>query len=126
MVFKNVSFCSWNIHGYNSREIGIKLQVPDFLNSTKIFDFIGITETRMTNENIEHLCIPGFECIGFKNQKKNPKSNTSPGGIAVFVKPHLLDLFTLIKTKDENTIWIKIKKEASGRKPRYFYCNMLP
>ena len=85
MFTKNLRFCSWNIHDYYSREIGIKFRDPDFLNISKEVDFLGVTETHMNEDNMEHLCIPGFECLDFKNKKKNPKSNTSPGGIAVFV-----------------------------------------
>ena len=114
---------SWNIHGYKSREIGIKFHDPEFLNMIKDVDFLSLCETHMSEDNMEHLCIPDFECLDFKNKKKNPKSNTSPGGLAVFVRPHLAKIFTKIKTKDENTIWTKIKKEVSGEKEDIFVAS---
>ena len=114
MISNKLNFCTWNIHGYKSRQIGNKLHSEDFLNSVKDKVFIGITETHIHDEILEQLSIPGYKRIGFKNQKKNFKSNTAPGGIAVFVKEHLSKLFSSVNINDEDTIWVKIKKEESG------------
>ena len=45
-MFTKLKCCSWNIHGYYSREIGVKFSDPDFfLSIVKEADFLGITET---------------------------------------------------------------------------------
>ena len=114
MHFSKLNFCLWNIHGHNSREIGNKLNDKDFLNTIQNADFVGLTETHIHNEIIEKLSIPGYHRLCFKNKKKNLKSNTAPGGIAVFIKDHLFKLFSVIELGNEDVIWVKLKKELIG------------
>ena len=73
-----------------------------------------LTETHMHKEKLEHLNIPGFQLLNYKNRKKNLKSNTAPGGIAIFVKENVAAVFTSIKTDNEDVIWTKVKKEITG------------
>ena len=35
------------------------------------------------------------------------------GGIAVFVKDHLSNLFSEVYSDEEDTVWVKIKKERA-------------
>ena len=114
MISKKLKFCSWNIHGYMSRQVGIKLRDPDFLKIISEVDFIGFGETHVHDEILEHLNVIGFKRIGYKNRKKNPKSRTASGGIAIFVKEDIAYLFSHVKTENEDTIWAKIKKEHTG------------
>jgi hypothetical protein len=67
--------------------------------------------TYIHSETIEHLSIPGFQLLGYKNCKKNLKSNTAPGGIAIFCKENVANLFTIVKTDNEDIVWTKLKKE---------------
>ena len=113
MIVNKLTFCIWNIHGYKSRQIGNKLHSDDFLNIIKDQDFIGLTETHIHDEILEDLSIPGFIRLCYRNMKKNQKSHTAPGGIAVFVKEHLFNLFSHVYSDNEDTIWVKIKKEVS-------------
>ena len=83
-----LDFCAWNIHGYQSRQIGPKFIDPDFLNQIQEVDFLGLTETHIHDEILEELNIPGFTRISYKNRIKNLKSGTSSGGIAVLAKVH--------------------------------------
>ena len=46
-----LNFCTWNIQGINSRQIGIKLRDKDFLDMIKDEDFISLSETHAHNEN---------------------------------------------------------------------------
>ena len=108
MISKKLKFCSWNIHGYMSRQVGLKLRDPDFLN------FIGLGETHVHDEIMEHLNVFGFNRIGYKNRKKKLKSKTASGGIAIFAKEDIAYLFTHVKTENGDTIWAKIKKEHTG------------
>ena len=114
MFTTKLNFCSWNIHGYHSRDIGNKLKDHDFLRNIQNDDFVGISETHMHDEVIDDLSIPGYHCLSFKNRKKNVKSNTAPGGIAVFVKDHLVKLFSVLELGNDDAIWVKLKKELIG------------
>ena len=111
---KTLEFCSWNIHGYKSRQIGAKLLDQDFLKIIGNVDSLGITETHGHDEILEELNIPGFIRISYKNRKKNLKSGTSSGGIAIFTKVHTSKMFSVMKTDNQDSIWVKLKKELSG------------
>ena len=78
--------------------------------SLSIDSVVCLTETHIHSENLEHLNIVGFRLLGYKNSKKNLKSNTAPGGIAIFVKENVFMLFTIKKTENEDIIWTKLKK----------------
>ena len=67
---KTLEFCSWNIHGLQSRQLGSKFLDPEFLNIIKNVDFLGLTETHIHGEILEDLNIPGFIRISYKNRKK--------------------------------------------------------
>lgn len=112
MTTRNLKFCVWNIHGFKSRQLGNKLHSEDFLKVIKDQDFVGLTETHIHDEILEDLNIPGYKRLSYKNRKKNQKSHNASGGIAIFVKENLTRLFTQISVTDEDTIWVKIRKEA--------------
>ena len=59
--------------------------------------------------------IPGFHCLRTLNQTKSCNSNTASKGIAVFVKEIVKKFFTLVSIENEDAIWVKLKKEQSGR-----------
>ena len=70
----------------------------------------------MHQEILQHMSIPGFQLLRSKHREKNLKSGTAAGGIAVFVKENIKHLFNVIKIDNEDTIWVKIKKEMTGEK----------
>ena len=108
-----LKFCAWNIHGYKSRQIGNKLHNDYFLKTIEDQDIVCLTETHIHDEILEHLCIPGYKRFAYKNRIKNEKSRTASGGIAIFIKENLHELLIHISRDDEDTIWVKIKKEAT-------------
>ena len=114
MILKTLRVCAWNINGFNSRTIGIKLVDRGFLRVLRDIDIVCLTETHMHRGNLNYLNIPGFQILGYKNREKNKKSNTAPGGIAIFVRENVLRFCTIIKTDNENTIWTKLKKGLTG------------
>ena len=114
MIGTALKFCSWNIHGYKSREIGNKFCDEEFLNIFKNNDFIGLTETHLHDEILDKMNIPGFHCMKVKNRRKNLKSNTAAKGIAVFVNDNIKELFSVVEIDNEDVIWVKISKELSG------------
>ena len=114
MLTKRLKLCSWNIKGYTSREIGNKFRDKEFLKHFEEADFIGITETHIHEEILDSMSIPGFELFAYRNRSKNLKSGNAPGGISVFIRENLINLFEHVKMENEDTIWVKIKKEVSG------------
>ena len=83
----------WNIRGYNSRVIGKKLKSEDFLKSMEGYDVIGLAETHIHSGVIDDLAIPGYILIDYINRECNRKSNTAPGGIALFCKESISKQF---------------------------------
>ena len=71
MLNKRLKFCSWNIKGYNSREIGNKFQDKEFLDFFEEADFIGLTETHIHEEILDRMNIPGFKLFDYKNRNRN-------------------------------------------------------
>ena len=116
MAKNSLKFCAWNIHGYNSRQIGNKFEDNEFLDCFKNADFIGLTETHIHNEVLDKMNIAGFSRLVVKNQSKNVKSNTASKGIAVFVKEEIKDIFHPVPMDNEDVIWVRINKEDTGRK----------
>ena len=115
-----LKFSSWNIHGYNSRDIGNKFCDQEFLNTVKNDDFVGVTETHIHDEILDKINIPGFYCLKVKNKPKNHKSNTAPGGIADFVKESIRGYFSVVEIENEDAIWVKICKEFTSEDREIF------
>ena len=111
---RNIQISSWNIHGYNSRNIGRKLSDPDFLEEIKNDTVVGIVETHIHAAILHELCIPGFQLLSHKNKPVNKKSKTSPGGMAFFIRESVSKLITNVGNNNDETMWLKIKKERSG------------
>ena len=113
---KKMDFLSWNIHGYRSQLIGNKLLDIEFIRMLEDIDFLGLTATYIYiyDEILDNLNVPGFQRLSFKTRKRNAKSGTAAGGIAVFVKENVSKLFQEIKCDNQDAIWVKMKKEATG------------
>ena len=115
-----LKFSAWNIHGYNSRDIGNKFHDEEFQNIFNNDDFVGLTETHVHDEILDKMNIPGFHRLKVKNRPKNHKSNTAPKGIAVFVKESIKELFSVVNIENEDAIWVKVCKELSGEEKDLF------
>ena len=57
----DIKFSVWNIRDFNSKILGKKLVSEDFLKEIRDYDIIGLTETHIHDEILEHLSIHGFE-----------------------------------------------------------------
>ena len=109
-ALNNLNMSYWNIHGYKSKIIGNKLLDPDFLSEMRNSDIIGLSETHTCDDTVDHLNIPGFIQLKYKNRKKGA-NNVTPGGISVFARQNLSEFLQPVETQNEDIIWIKIKKE---------------
>ena len=105
---------SWNINGYNSRNIGNKLLDKDFLDEIKHDGLVGIVETHIYDEILDALSIPGFKLLTHKNRAFNKRSKKGDGGIAVFIKEELTKYVIPQMNENPDSVWVKIKKEISG------------
>ena len=97
----------WNIHGHKSDCVGNKLCDPEFLDLVKGMDILGIGE--LHSDDI--VSIPGFVNVKQKIRTKKFKGPKIAGGIAVFVKEEIIHLVQVLENKNEDSIWVKIKKE---------------
>ena len=110
---KKMNLLSWNIHGYRSRLIGNKLLDVEFIRMLEDIDILGLTETHIYDVILDNLNVSGFQRLSFKTRKRNAKSGTAAGGIAVFAKENVAKLFQIIKCDNQDAIWVKVKKEAT-------------
>jgi hypothetical protein len=102
----------WNIHGHMSKVVGDKLCDPEFLDTLKGTDVLGMGELHAEGE----VSIPGFVSVKQKIRKKKFSGPKIAGGIAVFVREEVKDLVQVLENSNEDSIWIKIKKDKFGGK----------
>ena len=67
MINRKLKFCSWNIQGYNSRQLGNKFEDEEFLKCFEGIDFIGLMETHVHTEVLEKMNIPRYEHLHYIN-----------------------------------------------------------
>ena len=70
MLTNRLNICSWNIKGYNSREIGNKFHDKEFLKFFEEIDFIGLTETHIHEEILDRMNIPGLNFLVIKTKAR--------------------------------------------------------
>ena len=102
----------WNIHGHKSRMVGNKLIDPEFLEMLSDRDIIGLGEIQSEGE----VCIPGFINKKQKIREKNFKGPKIAGGLGFFVKKDIDHLVQVVPNKNDDSIWIKLKKELYNEK----------
>ena len=80
----------------------------DFLREIQDYDIIGLAETHVYTAVINDFAIPGYELINYINCERNPKSHTSPGGLALFCKEKISKYIIPLKSDNKDVIWTKI------------------
>ena len=90
---ESINYAFWNIGGFKSKIIGNKLVSKDFLNEIQGNDFIGLAETHIHSAVLGDLAIPGYVLLKYINRKRNPKSHTAPGGLALFCKESVSNIY---------------------------------
>ena len=102
----------WNIHGHRSRLIGDKLCDNEFLKIIEGVDIIELGEIQAGGD----VCIPGYVCVKQKIREKKFKGPKIAGGLGVFIKKEIGQLVQLIPSDNQDSIWIKLKKELTNEK----------
>ena len=108
----SLNICFWNIHGWKSQIIDNKFYDSEFLDTISNNDIVGLAELHTSNE----VDIPGFKLIKQKFREKFHKGPKISGGMAVFVKESLANYAETVTNDNEDSIWIKIKKNFNGEK----------
>ena len=107
-----LSFGFWNIHGHKSQSVGDKLNDPEFLDILSSRNIVGLGELHAEEE----VSIQGFINKKQKIREKKCKGPKVAGGIGVFVREEIDHLVQVVDNNNEDSIWIKIKKEVSKEK----------
>ena len=68
----------------------------------------------------KELSLPGFISIKQKIRKKFHRGPKIGGGIGIFVKEEFKHLIQLIPNENQDSIWVKMKKELCGEKEDMF------
>ena len=110
---KEIKICFWNIHGRKSKLIQAKLLDPEFIEKLENSDIVALTELHTEEKD---LFIPGYKLLKEKIRKKIHKGPKIGGGIAVFSKENIFDSAHVVPNTDENSIWIKLKKNCPDSK----------
>ena len=84
--------------------IGNKFTDEDFLNEIKNDAIVSLVETHMHSE------------ISAKKRPINLKSHKGSGGIALFVRDSFSHYVVPVKNENDDSVWMKIKKEITGEK----------
>ena len=82
----------------------------EFLGKISDCDIVALSEIHSDKE----LSLPGFISIKQKIRKKLHGGPKIAGGIGIFVKEEFKHLIQLIPNENQDSIWIKIKKELCG------------
>ena len=102
----------WNVHGHKSQYIGDKLCDSDFLNLLLDKDIVGLGELHAEGK----VCLPGFINKKQKFREKYFKGPKIAGGLAIFVREEIDHLVQVVENSNEDSIWVKIKKEKHDGK----------
>ena len=82
----------------------------DFLEKIANCDSVALSELHSDKE----LSLPGFISIKQKIRKKLHKGPKISGGIGIFVKEDCEHLVQVLPNENQDSIWVKIKKETCG------------
>ena len=115
-MYNRLKICYWNIHGWSSKIIGNKLADSEFLEKISDCDIVALSEIHSD----KNLSLPGFISIKQKIRKKLHGGPKISGGVGIFVKEDVEHLIQLIPNENQDSIWVKIKKELCGEKEDIF------
>lgn len=114
-LYSVIKHCFWNIQGFKSQILGKKLISQDFRNEIQNSDIIGLAETHIHEQVLGDLDIPGYVQKHFENRKAHSNGKCGSGGLAIFCKPDISEFVTKISNDNDDTIWVKIGKNLSGK-----------
>ena len=105
----HINLTFWNIHGY-IKLIGNKFSDKEFLDTFLDTHIVGLAELHINSTPI----MPGFTLIKQKIRNKRHKGPKIDGGLALFAKTEYAEMITPVSNENEDSIWVKIRKEDTG------------
>lgn len=110
----SVNIGIWNISGLKSKLEGICYDVEhnSFIEFLRNFDILCFLETWADTFNQFNL--DGYTCYE-SIREKHSRAFRNSGGLAVFVKKHIYDIFQVkrLKSASENLIWLKFEVKTA-------------
>jgi hypothetical protein len=92
----------WNVRGLTD----VKQVCDTFWSHLYKYDIFSLSETWPgPNSNIE---LEGYKCFHFCRKYVHRRARRRSGGIAVYVKTHIVQGVSLIKHVNDNFVWIKL------------------
>ena len=101
---KCLRICSWNIYGLNHGKLH-----KDMLLYLESFDIISMQETWLTESS--DIEIDGFNHYKVIRTGIDPNAPRGSGGISVFIKKSLDFSVNILKSVDDNLLWLKIENK---------------
>ena len=97
-----LSILTWNINGPGCELY--RFSDSEFLSKISKFDIIGLLETWCDNGNYD---FPGYFVYN-KSRKMSKNARRHSGGILCLIKNSIKNGITIIESKSENLLWIKL------------------
>ena len=109
---KRLSLCYWDISSNTSQIFRNKSLVENILQPlNKDIDIVALAEAQASLEYLCDLYTPGFRRLSYKYREG---ACIRSGGLAVFVKEDVTNIFHEVKVDNPNAIWLKTKKDRIG------------
>ena len=108
---------TWNINGLgNNAE---KLRDDDFIKLIENFDIFSLVETWHTSKT--KICLKGFDSLDVMRTKKCKRGRNS-GGIIVFIKNTIRKGVVQLKSKIQDSMWLKLNRNFFGIQKDLYLC----
>ena len=109
---EKISFCLWNVNGLTAEKL---LSIQSLI--TK-FDFVALLQTWLKEKHCYDLSLKGYNLQCFYRTALSRKANRGSGGIAVYIKEHLVKGMEKVHNAQLNTVedrvWFRLHKYFFG------------
>ena len=109
----------WNIEGLNINSDDSKMSDNDLQKIIKQHDIFTLGETHIGEHHI--LAVEGYGCVKICHSL-NKSINRYFGGIAVFYKLELRQGIKFLEHRNNDFIWVQLKREFFGLDEDLFVC----
>ena len=105
---EKISFCLWNVNGLTAEKL---LSIQSLI---KKFDFVALLQTWLKENHCYDLSLKGYNLQCFYRTALSRKANRGSGGIAVYIKEHLVKGIEKVHNTQLNTVedrvWFRLHK----------------
>lgn len=113
--------CCWNVGGWSLKDSENKHFREQTLINSKC-DIFCVVETFLKNK--ETLCVDGYTYFTHNRVSIHKKAKRGSGGVGVFIRNELLNLFSVLVLDDsiEDVLWIKLSNVAKVQSDNIVLC----